>query len=718
MFNRIRGWASRYQLTIWAALGLLILWLIMFATLIRLGLASIERDRLIRRELIERDLREVVSRFDADERFVLQNNFTLLIDKRRTIAPLLLPRQYYTGLPAQPVFVAPRPPPKNCYLELSWFSQESGNLPSSDRFCAYFTEDKTLGSYLFFAMTFEDIDVQPLQIGDASFFADAVRLVVKNGSASVIWWLVLQNPNKPNLTNRFELTAFRELPDGTRERDKRIEGWAYTQKQSPHSQKINIVARLDYKAVTDAALTSDALYKKELKNSRSRKVMVSELEGREFWPPKEWQNIQIELARKEVATNSKTSLLRLYSKYGITNLSMRSLATPFLKAKASLSIRTNGDSNNVGLARLFVIRPESDTDVPQLRSVEGNLLMPWGEPILSSLHLPDTNLSFEVERRGSVIEKGIWQVGALLLLILFGFTGLAWFCYTRLISPIFVMSRMSRQMMGRPVEDVVELPYGSQKDEIGSLARGFNELLGDSKHQMELHLAEREQRKEDEQRRQVIEIKTRENNLKIIGHEIRSPLQALLSLHPPGDKGHRYVDRMVRAVNNLFGATGAEQSFDSMPVVLEELDIAQFLFQLVSNAALVGITDVVYQGPTTGLICSVDPNALEDSITHLLNNAQRHRIPQTKIVITVSAKAEHVSISVFNQGEPIDSNMLDTIFELYYSAPGTIDGSNQGVGLFVAKNYISRMSGIIQAKNLENGVSFDINLPIYVAPSA
>lgn len=714
MFEVTKTRISRYRLTLGAAICFAALIVISAATLVRLITASVSKDKLIREELIQRDLNDLVGRLDADERFVLNYNAAQLEHETRPLSPLLLPRQYYSGLPAQPRFVTPRPPPRNCYVDL--ITNATERPLSNDRFCAYFTEDRTLGTYLFFNMQFEDDNLVPLKVGDSTFTADAVRISANNDGNVQAWWLVLQNPAR-DLPGRYEITAFRELSDKTKERDKRIEGWAYISTQADNTQKINIIARLDCRAilVTDKYTPVPKSLKKVKHSGWAKSGAQDAPAASASWPPENWRNIRILVSRKDARYADGVVRHFQFEDTGTTNLSISNLAAPFRNAYASLVLTrrtTDGE-----LEQLVTIRPSLHDDDPIFRFEGQDLRIGLGRPIKKTQPIPDTPLSFTVERKGSVVEEGAWQTGLLLFLIVFLVIGVACGFFAYLVTPIMQMSKRTQIMMQAPLDSAVELPFNEAEGEIGTLSRGFNELLRERKRQMELQHTVREAHKEEAQRRQLTELKSREVSLKMIGHEIRSPLQALMGLIPEGNAGRRYIDRMYRAVMHLFGATGSEPSFDGVPITLESMDIAELLKTVAEHSSRIGVDNVEYDGPASDILCEIDSDALEDSLEHILKNANRHRFPGTAIRISLDqTQPDFARISIENYGDRIPEYMLEEIFELYVSNHNGDERDSQGIGLFAARNYILRMNGNIAARNTETGVSFDIVLPLAERP--
>ena len=726
MFDPIPARFSQHRRTITAAIWLTLLFLFTGAAFARFIFASIERERSHHSALFDRDLRELAARLDADERAVLQRNLSALLPEDRLIQPLILPRQYFVSLPAGNSSFIPRPPPRNCYVDLVVATTKPVRDQATDRFCAYFTSNRALGSYLFLAMSFAASSVVPLRPGDVAINADAIRLFIKSGERSALWWLALQPPKgKSPSSNRFEVTAIREEAGGRRERDHRIEGWAYRQQQPDGTAFIHLIARLNYHAIVPQEKAQQnaespqsvavASRNTERRGHRGRAAIADNVS--EPWPPKDWQNVTIQLDRKVVDPEARKETFVSYSSRGVTNLSVSALSIPFTSAYAAVRIREQLDS---GEQRFWTPLPPAslrgkvnDAD-SWIRFVNGDIQIQLGDPLARKQIIPDTTLVFEVTHPGIVVEKSVWQTAVLLALASLGILGLARHFWKQLLKPISVLSANATALARSPVGSEQELPYGNSSDEVGTLSRAFNDLLNETRMRATREQIERETRNDEARQKHLEELKAREISLKTIGHEIRSPLQALLGLHnDESDPSRRYIDRMIRAVNHLFGNAGPA-AFDSVPIDLQLVDIADFLFNQAINAATAQspIKNVKYDGPRSGVACQVDPDAFEDTVAHILENAERFRTEGTPIRIHLANDADIATISISNDGPWIPEDLLEKIFEFGFSPTDNRDESNQGIGLCAARNYVSRMKGHIKARNTASGVEFIISFPV------
>lgn len=235
-------------------------------------------------------------------------------------------------------------------------------------------------------------------------------------------------------------------------------------------------------------------------------------------------------------------------------------------------------------------------------------------------------------------------------------------------------------------------------DELGILAGGLADLL---------------QRVKDDLQREQLRAQQERDMWHAVGHEIMSPLQSLMALHGPQTPGHRYVQRMQQAIHVLYGTASPAEALQAANVPEGRLDLHDFLRNVADNAHFAGILDVRYVPPshTTGaVIVRADEFALEDVVTHILRNADRYRPAGTPITLSLTASESTASATLHNQGSTIAEDLLERIFELGVSDPSLPlppgEGEHRGQGLFVAKTYMAKMGGTINARNTDDGVAF------------
>jgi len=295
-----------------------------------------------------------------------------------------------------------------------------------------------------------------------------------------------------------------------------------------------------------------------------------------------------------------------------------------------------------------------------------------------------------------------WFVGAML-----GAIALAWLVIeVGLIRRIALLTRraaaVSRNVQGsQGAQRIGELDLSDLRgrDELGILAGGLSDLL---------------ERVKDDVRREELRARQERDMWHAVGHEIMSPLQSLMVLHPEdGDPSHRYVQRMQQAVRVLYGAASPSEALEAATLDVGRIDLAAFLANVAANAHFCGIADVRFEASPVPVQVVADEFSLEDVVTHILRNADRHRRPGTPIVIRLDAGAQVAQVEIFNQGVPIAADLIERVFDYGVSgAAGAVpaEGEHRGQGLFVARTYMAKMGGSITVQNRANGVAFTLGL--------
>lgn len=222
----------------------------------------------------------------------------------------------------------------------------------------------------------------------------------------------------------------------------------------------------------------------------------------------------------------------------------------------------------------------------------------------------------------------------------------------------------------------------------------------------------------------------REILLSTLSHDLKTPLSSILGsitllledkkisdeikktlLHDIKNSS----DKMHRLINNLLDNARLKDKYlklqmnwcdleDSLSVVLndfEESSIEQYVTLHVSSHL------ELYWG---------DANLLTRLFANLLDNAFKYSNQNKQIVISLTQELKVVKINFFNESKPLKEKSLKSIFDKFYRLENAGDISGSGIGLFICHSIVSSHGGKIHAYNKDNGVCFEIILPIIKHP--
>lgn len=214
----------------------------------------------------------------------------------------------------------------------------------------------------------------------------------------------------------------------------------------------------------------------------------------------------------------------------------------------------------------------------------------------------------------------------------------------------------------------------------------------------------------------------------VLGHDLRSPLQAILNGaeliirrpdHPNVLSTANIIKssglRMANMVNQLLDLARARSG--DFRLHLSESDYRIVCEQIVQEYTVPGMADLIdisVGGDTTG---TFDKDRVGQVFSNLIGNAVQHRIPDTMIRVRIDGTDENeIVIQVLNDGHIAGSD-LDKIFEPYHSASRERQGtSGLGLGLYIVKQLVAAHHGEIGARcNDEEGICFEIRMPRVVA---
>ena len=227
---------------------------------------------------------------------------------------------------------------------------------------------------------------------------------------------------------------------------------------------------------------------------------------------------------------------------------------------------------------------------------------------------------------------------------------------------------------------------------------------------------------------------SRDTFLAILGHDLRSPLGSLLNcLHllaqanvaPPSrnkiiEIGVRSGESMDEMIGQLidFSRRSLGRGLDVHPRpgniggvcegALEEIRIAHPDVKLAYEA-------------TGDLALSFDPPRMRQVLINLLANAVQHGDVHESILVSAAGQARGVTLTVLNQGPPIESDSVMSIFDPLVRKPSATENTSKpstslGLGLFIAREIVNAHGGRIEvASTSEDGTAFSVFLPRFVS---
>jgi two-component system, OmpR family, sensor kinase len=113
--------------------------------------------------------------------------------------------------------------------------------------------------------------------------------------------------------------------------------------------------------------------------------------------------------------------------------------------------------------------------------------------------------------------------------------------------------------------------------------------------------------------------------------------------------------------------------------------------------------------PARTIEAQCDPVRVAQIIRILIDNALTHTPPGTRIVVTAGRENGHVRLAVRDNGEGIEHQLQQRIFEPFYTAD---DAQGSGLGLAIASELAERMSGALSVRSASGNTEFTLKIPV------
>jgi signal transduction histidine kinase len=242
------------------------------------------------------------------------------------------------------------------------------------------------------------------------------------------------------------------------------------------------------------------------------------------------------------------------------------------------------------------------------------------------------------------------------------------------------------------------------RDELGTLARAFNDLLG----RLESAMAQQRQFMAD------------------ASHELRTPVSiartAIDVAGGPGRPEAEYLDalgviarqmrRLSRIVDDLFTLARADAT--GFPLQRAPLYLDELVADCVKEARVLAAEKPValeWTGPAD-LEIDGDERLLRQMLMNLLHNAVRHTPPAGRTRVEITAGEGVVSVDVADSGPGVAEGDRERIFQRFVRLDPARSGEGAGLGLPIARAIAEAHGGtLVLARSNGAGSVFRVTIP-------
>jgi signal transduction histidine kinase len=224
-----------------------------------------------------------------------------------------------------------------------------------------------------------------------------------------------------------------------------------------------------------------------------------------------------------------------------------------------------------------------------------------------------------------------------------------------------------------------------------------------------------------------------EKTLALISHDVRNPLTAarttaeLMLRFGVADEKDRVmtgriveylnrIDRMIQGLLDIHRIRGGK----GLVLQFENCDLTETVARAIRDLGVVhgGRLRLVAAAAVAGR-WSVD--GIRRALENLVNNAAKYGYPDSPVTVVLEDGADHVTLSVHNEGKPIPLSEQAALFAPFYRTPDAerSRAAGWGIGLAVVKGVAEAHGGRVSVDSTgAEGTTFSIRLPKLPTPPA
>lgn len=165
---------------------------------------------------------------------------------------------------------------------------------------------------------------------------------------------------------------------------------------------------------------------------------------------------------------------------------------------------------------------------------------------------------------------------------------------------------------------------------------------------------------------------------------------------------HQYIENLLQATKLQHGVVRIQKQQESIVHIVKSV-IGRFSSSITS-------IEVVVNGVVSSV--EVSRTLLGQALFNVLDNALCYSPKDKQVRVTIYQSQQNVVIDVYNQGQSLQPDEAERMFDLFYSGKEKrSDDSGSGLGLSVAKGVVSAHQGHIECVEVQKGCLIRISLP-------
>lgn len=208
-----------------------------------------------------------------------------------------------------------------------------------------------------------------------------------------------------------------------------------------------------------------------------------------------------------------------------------------------------------------------------------------------------------------------------------------------------------------------------------------------------------------------------------ISHDLRTPLTSIKAYVEGLEKGvastpeieRKYLttirtktNDLEQIINQLF--VFSKMDIGEFPLNMERVEIIEDLREFVNENYKEyrdkGLEINFSEENTSKAFLKIDRTQFHNVLDNILGNSVKYTNKQeAKATISCQKENNNIVIRIIDNGQGVDQNTLDNMFEIFYRADTSRKNSHlgSGIGLAITRKTIERFNGRISAENIEGG---------------